>query len=163
MRQKLPSFQLDEETNKRSDQRVFSSCLLPPAVISQRQGDSLCSFTDAFWVELRSQWRLHRHRGSMWLRRESGSTGNRKIASSIPGSSRCVEVSLSKTPNPNCSWRAGCLPAWLTPPSVRLCVNVCMNGWRLGDIVKRFEWSLVGKALHKRSPFTMYHLHYVRQ
>ena len=32
-----------------------------------------------------------------------------------------VEVSLSKTPNSNCSWRVGCHLAWLTPPSVWVC------------------------------------------
>ena len=28
-----------------------------------------------------------------------------------------------KTPHPDCSWRAGCRPTWLTPPSVCECVN----------------------------------------
>ena len=45
--------------------------------------------------------------------------GNRKLASSILGSSELsVEVSLSKTPHPDCSRRSGCHPAWLTPPLV---------------------------------------------
>ena len=36
------------------------------------------------------------------LAEESGLTGNRKVAGSIPGSSQVsVEISLSKTPNPN--------------------------------------------------------------
>ena len=33
-----------------------------------------------------------------------------------------VGVSLSKAPHPNCSRRADCHPAWLTPPSVCECV-----------------------------------------
>ena len=38
----------------------------------------------------------------------------------------------------------------------RPCVNVCMNGWMLGNIVKRFGWSLVTEnALYKCSPFTV--------
>ena len=39
-----------------------------------------------------------------------------------------VAVPLSKTPHPDCSWRAGCRLAWFTPPSVCECVNVWMNG-----------------------------------
>lgn len=38
------------------------------------------------------------------------SSGNRKVAVLIPG----VEVSLSKTPNPNYSEQAGCCLAWLS-------------------------------------------------
>ena len=49
-----------------------------------------------------------------WQRKQSGLTANRKVASSIPGSSMSVEVSRSKTPHPNCSRRAGCRLAWLT-------------------------------------------------
>ena len=38
----------------------------------------------------------------------------------------------------------------------RRCVNVCMNGWMSGNIVKRFGWPLVTKnALYKCSPFTI--------
>ena len=63
-------------------------------------------------------------------------------------------MSLSKTHHPDCSWRAGCRLAWSTPPS---CVNVCMKGWMLGNIVKRFEWPLVRKALvRKCSLFTIF-------
>ena len=29
----------------------------------------------------------------------------------------------------------------------RRCVNVCMNGWMLGNVVKRFEWPLNRKAV----------------
>ena len=55
-----------------------------------------------------------------------------------------AEVSLSKPPNPDCSWRAGCH-----------LVNVCMNGWMWGNIVQRFERSLDRNALHKCGPFTL--------
>ncbi|KAK0133814.1 Sperm flagellar protein 2 [Merluccius polli] len=44
-------------------------------------------------------------------------SGNRKVAGSIPGW-LSVEVSLSKSPHPNCSQQAGCCIARLTPPSV---------------------------------------------
>ena len=51
--------------------------------------------------------------GGIWLRKYSGLAGNLKVASSIPGSSQpSVEVSLSETPQPDCSRRAGCRPAW---------------------------------------------------
>ena len=41
-----------------------------------------------------------------------GLAGNRTVASSIPGSSQLgVGVSLSETPHPDGSWRAGCRPA----------------------------------------------------
>ena len=36
--------------------------------------------------------------GGIWLRRQSGLDGNRKVAGSIPGFSSRVEVSLSKAP-----------------------------------------------------------------
>ena len=49
------------------------------------------------------------------------------------------------------SRRAGCRLAWLTPPSVRECVR---EWWMWGNIVKRFEWPMVRKALYKCSPFT---------
>ena len=64
-----------------------------------------------------------------------------------------VEVSLSKTPHPNCCRRAGCRPAWLTPLSVCECVHEVL----LGSIVESFEWPLVRKELDKCSPSTVYH------
>ena len=63
------------------------------------------------------------HIGGMWLRRYSRLAGYRKVASSILVSSSSVDVSLSETPHPDCSWRAVCRPAWLTPPSVCECVQ----------------------------------------
>ena len=53
---------------------------------------------------------------------------------------RLVEVSLSKTPYPDCSGPAGCRPAWLDST---VGVWMCMNRWMLGIIVRCFEWPLV--------------------
>ena len=39
----------------------------------------------------------------------------------------CIEGSLSKPPHPNCSRRAGCHFAWLTPRCVCECVYECPN------------------------------------
>ena len=55
--------------------------------------------------------------GDMWLRRRSGLTG--RLLVQCPAS---VGMSLSKTPKPFCSKRAGCRLAWMTPPSVCECV-----------------------------------------
>ena len=63
-----------------------------------------------------------------------------------------VEVSLSKTPNPQlllASWLVPCMAA-----NRRWCVNVCVNGWMRG-INCTALWI---KALYKCSPFTIYHL-----
>ena len=62
-----------------------------------------------------------------------------------------VEVSLSKTPNPQLlltSWLVPCMAA-----NRRWCVNVCVNGWMRGKNCK----ALWIKALYKCSPFTIYH------
>ena len=76
--------------------------------------------------------------------------GNRKVASSIPGSSwLSVEVSLSKAPNPNCSRRAGCHHAWLTTPSLCECVHEWVN-------VRQCCKALY-KALYKCSKIKMKH------
>ena len=88
------------------------------------------------------------HVGGMWLRRESGLAANWKVAGMIPGTSYSVEVSQEASP-----WL---LPAnWLALHGWHRCwcVNVCMIGWMWGHIVKRFEWPLVSKALHKCRPF----------
>jgi hypothetical protein len=63
-------------------------------------------------------------------------------------------VSLSTTLHPNCSRRAGCRSAWLTPPSVCECVHD-------GVIVRQYSkalWSATGhkRALHKCSPFAIH-------
>ena len=66
----------------------------------------------------------------------------------------CVEVSLSKTPNPQLlltSWLVPCMAAnchWC----VNVCVDVCVNGWMRGINCT----ALSIKALHKCSPFTVY-------
>jgi hypothetical protein len=64
-----------------------------------------------------------------------------------------VEVSLSETPHPHCSDE---LAVALCGRERCRCVNVCMNGWMLGSIEKRFEWPLVRKAQFKCSPFTFH-------
>ena len=56
---------------------------------------------------------------------------------------------LSKAPNPNCSRRAGCRLAWLTPPSVCESVRECE-----ANIVQHFGWPMVRKALCKCGLFT---------
>ena len=49
----------------------------------------------------------------------TGLAGDRKVASSIPGSSwLSVEVSLSETPHPDGPRRTGCRPAGWTPQGV---------------------------------------------
>ena len=47
-------------------------------------------------------------------------------------------VPWARRPHPDCSWPAGCRPAWLTPLLVYVYlhewVNVHMNGWMWGNI-----------------------------
>ena len=62
----------------------------------------------------------------------------------------CCKVSRcpwARRPHPDClltSW----LSPWVADTAVG-CVNVCMNGWMWGSVVKRFEWPRVRKALFK--------------
>ena len=82
--------------------------------------------------------------GRQWSSGSCRLSTNRKVGGSIPGSTGpSVEVSLSKTPNPSCSRRAGWRLAWLTPPSVYEWMNEWVYGWMWGKIVKRFGWPLV--------------------
>ena len=59
--------------------------------------------------------------GRQQLRRQSGLAGYRKAAGSIPGSS-WMSVEVSQMPHPDCSWWAGCRPAWL-------CRRECVHVW----------------------------------
>jgi hypothetical protein len=63
-----------------------------------------------------------------------------------PAASSSVKVSLNKTPHE----LAVALYYW----HHLWCVNMCMNWWMLANIVTRFEWPRVRKALCKCSPFT---------
>ena len=88
-----------------------------------------------------------------WLRRYSGLAGNRKVASSIPSECRGVPErdALTLTAPDE-------LAVALRGRHRRRYVNVCVcvTGWMLGDVVKRFEWPLVRKALYNCSLFTRY-------
>ena len=68
------------------------------------------------------------------------------VRSPAPPSSS-VEVSLSKTPHPNCR-RAGCRLAWWTAPSVFECVHQWAN-------VRQYCKALWMKALYKCSPLSI--------
>ena len=84
--------------------------------------------------------------GAIWLRSCRLAVGGLPVRSH-PGR---VEVSLSKTPNPQLlmtSWLVPCMAA-----NRRWCVNVCVNGWMRG-INCTALWI---KALYKCSPFTIY-------
>ena len=76
----------------------------------------------------------------------------RLLVQSSPPPSSSVEVSLSKTPHPDCSWQVGLHLAWLTLPSVWMCAWM---GKCSGNILKRFECRLVRKAPYKCSPFKL--------
>ena len=79
--------------------------------------------------------------GAAALRRQSGLAGYRKAAGSIPGSS-WMSVEVSQTPQPDCSWWAGCRPAWLTPTWMRSCVRM------LGNTVDPFGCKRYINAVH---------------
>ena len=84
----------------------------------------------------------------------SGGKSSRLAVGGLPVRSHPgrVEVSLSKTPNPQLlltSWLVPCMAA-----NRRWCVDVCVNGWMRG-INCTALWI---KALYKCSPFTIYHL-----
>ena len=88
--------------------------------------------------------------GNMRLRRQSWLAGNRKVTRSIPGFSQCEsgEVSLSETPHPNCSQRAGCGPAVLTA------VVMCKWLHEQGECQAILYSALSGHCLE-----LIYHLH----
>ena len=93
--------------------------------------------------------------------RERYSSGGKSCCLAVGGSlvrshPGCVEVSLSKTSNPQLlltSWLVPCMAA-----NRRWCVNVCVNVWMRG-INCKVLWI---KALYKCSPFIIYHLPFTK-
>ena len=124
--------------------------LIPHSIkLSENYIDGRCDCCNFGWF-----WCWVKFLSSCLGRYGSGGKSCRLAVGGLPVRSRPgrVEVSLSKTPNPQSlltSWLAPCMAA-----NRRWCVNVCVNGWMRG-ITCTALWI---KALYKCSPFTIHHL-----